>query len=112
MVVAVLRWGAPEGTGAPRCSCLERDVVFEDRLRRFRGGSRSAVASAASTFAASAHELDVIGDDLDLGALGAGVLVFPGTPPKLALDRDLRALGQEARERFSARAEDHDVDVV
>src|SRR5512137_1487625 len=96
---AVLISVRARGVGAPVCS-LERDVVVDHGISRGLGG-RGRVAATASTTAATlatrAHELDIVSDDLDLGALVA-IGGLPLAPTKLAFDGDLRALAEEARQ--------------
>ena len=56
------------------------------------------------------EEVEVIDDDLQLAALLP--VLLPGRVAELALDGDLGALGEEARKRFGAGAEDDAVDEV
>src|SRR5438552_6920792 len=95
---------------------LERDVVVCGRrpevggLRR-RPGRHELVPAAARVVAASAEELDALGDDLDRLALGA-VLRLPLAPVEAAVDADRPALREVLRAALRLVAEHGDVEVV
>src|ERR1700712_5007036 len=124
--------GADQRAGGTRVG-LERDVVVR-RCRDGRGdggGLRGAaevgrvdrdvgarrepaagLTAAAVVVVAAAQELDGVGDDLDLGAVLARLLVLPLRPLEAAVARDRTALGQVPRGVLALRAPDRDVEVV
>src|SRR4051812_19348586 len=111
---------------APR-ERLERDVVFARRRGaasgRRAGGLEVArvgrdvgprgepVAAAHAGVVAAAEELHRLGDDLDVLALVA-VLVLPFAPLEATVDRHRTALGEEARAVLALGAPDRDVEEV
>src|SRR3954447_4237647 len=120
-------WAAPPYGGAAAAG-LERDVVVARGGAGARGGRAGglevarvggnvgpggeAVAAAASArVVAAAEELHGLGDDLDVLALVA-VLVLPLAPLQAPVDRDRAALGEEAGAVLSLRAPDRDVEEV
>src|SRR5581483_3057803 len=94
---------------------LERDVVVGRRrevgalLRR--PGRHELVAAEVARLAATAEELDALGDDLDRLALAA-VLGLPLPPVEAAVDSDGAALREVLRAALRLVAEDGDAEVV
>src|SRR5690606_15612537 len=99
---------------------LEGDVVVgaaarggADRIAEVGGvggdvGAREGLASlpaAAGSVVTTAEELDGLGDDVDLRALAAAVLVLPGAPAQAPVDRDRPALRQVLGAVLTLRSE-------
>src|SRR3954468_17142153 len=74
--------------------------------------AREAAAAPAAGVVTAAEELDRLGDDVDRGAVLAGVLVLPLAPLQAAVDGDRAALGQVPRAVLALGAPDRDVEVV
>ena len=106
------------GAGSVEIYLLERDILVVQvdggrgsrRCGRGRGNGGCGGGGAALTLA---HELDLVHDDLELGA--ALSVLLPRAVTQLALDRDLVALGEKAAHGLGTGAEHgavHEVWVV
>src|SRR5665648_484794 len=103
----------PTGGRVPPAAFLHTSLEGNLLAVEVSGGvhGRAGRHGAWTTAVPAAHELDLVGDDLELGALLA-LRVLPLAPAEFALDGHLGTLAEEARQRLAAGAEDGDVHEV
>src|SRR5262249_3073737 len=97
-------------TGAG-CGALEVGGVGGDVAARREAAPTAVAVAPAAGAVARAEELDRVGDDLDVLAFVA-LLVLPLAPVEPALDRDRPALRQVVGAVLALRPPDGDVEVV